>query len=227
VAAKSWKLSPSDFAFLWEECRRCFYLKAVRDFYRPRPIMPKIFTLIDSHMKNFYSGKRIHEIAERIPPGVVKLSENWVTSQPIVVSGRLSTCFVKGKFDTVVRFDDGTYGVIDFKTSQRKSDHVPLYSRQLHAYATALENPAPGALRLAPVTRLGLLIFEPSTYAQGKTGRVGFAGDITWLEVHCDDGAFLALLGDVLDVLDSPAPPSAGPSCQWCQYRNSSRRTGF
>src|SRR5437764_951732 len=108
-------------------------------------------------MKNFYSGKRTHEIAEGIPLGVVKLGENWVTSQPIVVPGRSSTCFVKGKFDKVVRFDDGTYGVIDFKTSQRKSDHVPLYSRQLHAYATALENPAPGTLHLAPVTRLGLL----------------------------------------------------------------------
>jgi hypothetical protein len=50
---QNWKLSPSDFAFLWEECQRCFYLKVVRQFYRPWSPMPKIFTKIDGIMKRY------------------------------------------------------------------------------------------------------------------------------------------------------------------------------
>ena len=49
--ATRWRLSPSDFAFLWEECKRCFYLKVVKEFYRPRSLMPKIFNVIDAQMK--------------------------------------------------------------------------------------------------------------------------------------------------------------------------------
>ena len=54
----NWKLSPSDFAFLWEECRRCFYLKVVSDFKRPSTPMPKIFTTIDQLMKQRFAGRR-------------------------------------------------------------------------------------------------------------------------------------------------------------------------
>ena len=52
---QNWKLSPSDFAFVWRECKRCFYLRVAKGFQRPRPIMPKIFTLIDAKMKTYYS----------------------------------------------------------------------------------------------------------------------------------------------------------------------------
>ena len=159
---RCWKLSPSDFAFLWEECKRCFYLKVVCQFARPRSPMPKIFTQIDLLMKQYFSGKSTTDIAPTLPPGVVGFGEQWVESQPISLPDHTSTCFIRGKFDTVVRFEDGSYGVIDFKTSESRSEHVPLYSRQLHAYAYALENAAPGKLQLSPVSRLGLLCVEPS-----------------------------------------------------------------
>lgn len=223
---RNWKLSPSDFAFLWEDCKRCFYLKVAKEFHRPRSIMPNIFTIIDSEMKKFYSNKRIEEIAEGVPPGIVKYGEKWVGSEPIEIPGRSSRCFVSGKFDTVVKFDDGTYGVIDFKTSQRKSGHVSLYSRQLHAYAHALENPAPGKLGLGPVSRLGLLIFEPSRYVQGKVN-VGLAGKLSWIEIPRNDALFLDFLSEVLGVLEMDSPPPANPDCDWCKYRGNSRSTGL
>lgn len=223
----NWKLSPSDFAFLWEECRRCFYLRVARGFQRPRPVMPKIFTLIDSEMKTFYSQKRTEDIAKGMPPGVVAYGERWVESQSISVPGFSVTCFVKGKFDTVVRFDDGTFGVIDFKTSQRKSEHIPLYSRQLHAYAHALEHPTAHGFAANPVTQLGLLVFEPSQYTQGKTGRVGFAGEISWVPVPRNDASFTEFLAQVMTILESPEPPPASPNCEWCKYRQNSRSTNL
>lgn len=215
----NWKLSPSDLVFLWEECKRCFYLKEVHGFNRPRPIMPKIFTLIDVEMKNFYANKRTEEISDKLPPGVIEHSEKWVESVPIQIEDCSSTCFVRGKFDTIARFDEGSYGVIDFKTAQRKSEHIPLYSRQLHSYALALENPAPRAFSVSPITKIGLLVFEPAKYTQGKTGVVGFAGNMSWIEIQRDDGLFKQFLKEVINLLEQPTPPAPNPECEWCRFR--------
>lgn len=189
--------------------------------------MPKVFNIIDSQMKKFYTGMRTEEIAEGVPPGVVMFDEKWVESTPIRIDGRSSTCYIKGKFDTIVQFDDGSYGVIDFKTAQRKSEHIPFYARQLHAYALALENPKMGNFGVSPVSRLGLLVFEPKKYAQGKTGLVGFAGNVSWIEVKRDDVSFRKFLGDVLDILELPEPPPHSPGCDWCKYRQETRSSGF
>lgn len=227
AALRNWKLSPSDLTFLWEECPRCFYLKVARDFLRPRPIMPKIFTVIDQQMKGYYGGKRAESISPSMPSGVVSYSERWVESRPISLPESTSTCFIKGKFDTVVQFDDGSYGVVDFKTSQRNSDHILLYSRQLHSYAYALENPAPGKLNLRPISRLGLLVFEPCNYHNSDGQGASLSGEITWLEIPRDEQGFLEFLAEVVAVLEQPEPPGGSPSCEWCQYRDISRRTAL
>ncbi len=222
-----WKLSPSDFAFLWEECKRCFYLKIVRGFERPHPTLPKIFNVIDSSMKAHYGGRRTETIAAALAPGFVEFGEKWVESRPIQVPGRASTCFVRGKFDTVVRFDDGSYGIVDFKTSERRAGHVPRYGRQLHAYAHALENPAAGKFGLSPISRLGLLVYEPVAYSHQAPNSAALSGEVSWIEVPRDDGSFLAFLSDVLAVLELPEPPDGASACEWCRYRNASRRTGL
>jgi hypothetical protein len=222
-----YKLSPSDFAFLWQECKRCFYLKVVHNMKQPRSPMAKIFILIDSEMKRFYSDKRTETITEGIPEGRIEYSEKWVESVPFEVPGHRSKCFIRGKFDTAFHFEDGSYGVVDFKTSERNSAHIPLYSRQLHAYALALEHPAPEQLSLKPISKLGLLVFSPSTFTQGKTGMVGFAGRATWVEIPREDEKFFSFLAEVLDVLERPEPPAPSPECQWCSYREQSRKTGF
>ena len=67
-----------------------------------------------------------------------------MVSKAISISGRSSTCYFRDRLDTLLKLDDGAYSVVDFKTLKRKSEHIPLYARQLHAYALALEKPAPG-----------------------------------------------------------------------------------
>ena len=158
----TYKLSPSDLTFLWDDCKRCFYLKVVNKIARPSTPMPSIFIKIDGLMKSFYQGKATGELCPDLPPGFVQFGEKWVESQPISLPGYTSACYIKGKFDTVVRFADGSYGVVDFKTSTPKPAHLAFYGRQLHAYAYALEHAEVDKFSLSPISRLGLLVVEPN-----------------------------------------------------------------
>jgi hypothetical protein len=104
---------------------------------------------------------------------------------------------------------------VDFKTCDRNETHIPLYSRQLHAYTLALERAAPGRFALAPIRRLGLLVFEPRTFANNGT----LEGGLVWIEVERNDTAFFQFLKNVADVLGLPTPPESNPKCEWCRYR--------
>ena len=223
----NWKLSPSDFAFLWEECRRCFYLKVAQDFKRPSTPMPKIFTTIDQLMKQRFVGRRTDEVVAGLPGGVFEYGEHWVESLLLAVPGHAASCFIRGKFDTVIRFDDGGFGVVDFKTSARNSEHIPLYARQLHAYACALEQAAPGRLALSPVRRLGLLVYEPDAFEHQTAGADRLSGTLSWIEIPRENGGFMDFLGEVLEVLEQPVPPAGSASCPWCAHRDTARRTGL
>ena len=219
----SFKLSPSDLTFLWDECPRCFYLKVVLKFNRPWSPFPKIFNRIDKLMKDYFEGKSNTYISSNLPDGHVMCGEKWVTSRTISLPNHRRTCYIKGKFDTLVKFDDSTYGIIDFKTSEAKQEHVAFYSRQLHAYAYALEHPAPGSLALSPVTKLGLLCVEPTSMDQLHDQKIAYIGDVTWLDCPKDEQGFLTFLDEVLTVLERPAPPAPAPKCRYCTYREAAR----
>lgn len=219
----AWKLSPSDFAFLWEECPRCFWLKVRAGFRRPWTPFPKIFTQIDEAMKEACASRELSELAPGAPEATVVYDEHWVESRPVRPPGSDSRCFVRGKFDTLARFEDGSYALVDFKTSARKDDHIPLYSRQLHAYAHALENAAPGDFSVPQVRRMGLLVYEPQLFTSGEPGAASLDGRLSWVEVERDDEAFLNFLGDVTALLEREEIPAAGDDCGFCEYRDETR----
>jgi len=189
--------------------------------------MPGIFSVIDSEMKRCFSGKRLETFVTGVPSGVVMDKTDWVQSKPISFPDKDSTCFIKGKFDTVVKFDDGSYGVIDFKTSAIKPEYVSLYGWQLHAYAYALENPAPGHLLLAPISRLGLIVYEPGVFLSDKIDSAMLRGKLSWLEITREDKAFLEFIREIISVLEQSVAPGGSPSCEWCNYRDTSKRTGL
>lgn len=217
------KLSPSDLTFLWDECKRCFYLKVNYKFSRPSTPMPAIFTKIDGLMKGYFEGKATSDFTPDLPSGIIQHGDKTVYSQQIRMAGHSLECYITGRFDTVVKFDDGSYGVVDFKTSTPKPSHIAFYGRQLHAYKYALENPAPGRLLLSPISKLGLLVVEPNAMERTQDGRIGYYGNVTYSDIPRDDNAFLAFLGEVLALLEQPDPPSPAKDCPWCQYREAAR----
>lgn len=223
---KSIKISPSDLTFLWDECPRCFYLKVAMGISRPPTSFPRIFGRIDLLMKRLFESADTTELNPDLPAGRVLFGERWVESRPLPRAAE-PPVFLRGKFDSVVAFDDGSYGVVDFKTSEPNPKQIPFYSRQLHAYAYALEHAAPGKLSLAPITRLGLLVVEPIDIARDEHRRINYVGDVTWLEIPKDEAGFLTFMDGVMDLLALPEPPAAAESCAFCKYREGSRIHGW
>lgn len=224
---KDFKLSPSDLTFLWDECPRCFYLKVVKKFNRPSMPFPKIFNQIDRLMKDFFYDLPTNEISGELPPGKVAYASKWVNSTPISFAHHSASCFIRGIFDTVLQFSDGTFAVVDFKTTRPSPDHVPFYARQLQAYSYALEHAKIDSFSLHPITRMGLLCVEPFAMQRTASGNLAYEGQVTWMECPKDDDSFLAFIDAVLAVLDSPEAPTANESCSFCTYRENSRTTGF
>ena len=219
----NYKLSPSDLTFTYEGCKRCFYRKVVNGISPPSIPLPSVFSQIAGLLKNYYDGKRTSELHVELPSGVVSHGEKWVRSETITLLGHESTCYINGRFDIVVSFDDGTYGVFDFKTSNPSRESSTMYSRQLHAYAYALEHPAPGKLALSPISKLGLLYFYPDAVSQTDIKRLHYESEITLVDIKKNENSFLKFMDQVLTVLESSEIPECSPNCQWCNYSNGNR----
>lgn len=213
-----YKISPSDLTFGWDGCHYCFYMK-LKHGISIAGIFPGIFGRMANLTSEFYMGRSAQDISTTLPPGTVTLREKYVKSAPIALPGAANACYVKGRFDAVIEFADGSYGIVDYKTSEAKQEQAAFYSRQLSAYAYALEHPAQGALALSPVTRLGLFVITPHRFEPSPQSEMVFVNRTTWMDVPRDDEAFLALLGEVVALLDSPAPPPPSPDCETCNYR--------
>ncbi len=220
----TFKLSPSDFAFLWEQCKRCFYLKVVHGIRQPSMPMARIFKVIEELQMELYEGKPTSEVSADLPPGIIRCGERWVESDVIQPPGKESSCYLLGKLDSLIEFEDKSWGVLDFKTTKVKSDYIHLYSRQLNSYAYGLENPSkrtrPGKeppLALSPISKIGLLCFEPSALSQPTVGRHSYEGDVAWIEMEKNFDGFLGFLSEVLDLLEGSMPEPTS-SCNWCNY---------
>lgn len=105
----------------------------------------------------------------------------------IKVPGTATTCYISRRFGIVAELEDSAPAVMDFKTGNRGKEKTHMCSRQLPAYVLALENPAEGALRLAPMSKVGLVYFRPEGYGQMPITRRVLEGPVMWVEIQRDD----------------------------------------
>jgi len=200
----------------------------VRGINRPYMAFPKVFGRIDSLMKNLFADQPTSVISPELPPGRVAMQGKWVNSAPIKFPGVSASCYIKGAFDSVLAFDDGSYAVVDFKTSSPSKAHIAFYGRQLSAYAYALEHPSEKGLHLEPISQLGLLYLDPVDIEHGEDHkRIVYGGEVTWQELPKDEPGFLQFMRGVLEVLSMPEPPPANENCGFCAYREEARRHGL
>lgn len=206
-----YKLSPSDFAYLWEECKFCYYQK-VKLGVSHSGVFPAMFGRINKLLQDSVIGKNLQEISVLMPSGIIDRQEGFIKS--IQIQG--TNCFVSGRYDLLIKLDDGTFAIIDFKiTTPDEEQILKKYATQLHAYKYALENPADG--NPVKVSKLGIVSVHPDEMKL-KDKKIVFTSTPTWHTITEDMDSFMEMIGEIDLVLNGQLPkPSA--TCKLCIYR--------
>lgn len=206
------KLSPSDFAYLWEDCKYCYYQKVKFGISHSGPF-PAMFTRINSLLQNSIMGMNLQDVHPGLPSAIVEIQEGHMESAPIPGTD----CFIKGRFDILSKLDDGTYALIDFKITTPDEEKIQKYASQLHAYKFALENPKNGAKALK-ISKLGVVSINPEEMKL-EGGKVIFTNKPAWHPVKEDMENFYGMIKDISSVLNGDLPQSS-KDCNLCIYRN-------
>ena len=215
----SYTLYPSDFGFLYQECKTCFYNKYKHNLWRPRFNMPSIFTKIDLQMTGFYDNKSSKLIDNSLEEGVIALGGTNVQSKPIIMKEYDMSLTIKGKIDSLILFEDNTIGIIDFKTTHISKEKVLLYFNQLSGYSLCLEHNDENVNKKYEVKTLGLAIFEPDSFSQDST-RASLSGEFKWQEIPQDKPKFKDFLKEVAELLSQPQL-EPNNKCNFCKYKHS------
>lgn len=214
---KLFKLSPSDFKYLWEDCKRCYYSKVVNGIELPSIGMPGIFGKMSGQVQIMAQKMGTKSLHPDLPDGIFEFKEGYLRSKPIPPSNK---SFVSGRFDLLAKFSDGTHGLIDLKITDPKEENLYKFSNQLHAYKFALENAQEGdrIKRVPKVSQMGLLIISPESVEFKSTGIV-FNTTPVWIPIKEDMDLFYTFIEGILKVITGKIPEE-NESCKWCVYRN-------
>ena len=63
-----YKLSPSDFAYLYEECKHCFCLKIKEGISRPSVPFPGVFSALNTRIQGSLVGKNLKTLSSILIP---------------------------------------------------------------------------------------------------------------------------------------------------------------
>ena len=206
-----YKLSPSDFAYLWEDCKYCYYQK-IKNGISYSGIFPAMFGKINGLLQSSIMGMDISDIIPGHPSGIVTVEEGFLRSK--IIPG--TNVYLSGRFDILTKLTDGSYGLIDFKiTTPDEEKILKKYTSQLHAYKFALENPTEGSP--IKISTMGAVSIHPDEMKL-VNGRVQFTATPTYHPIKENMDEFLKLMKEISDFLNGPAP-AEGENCSLCNYR--------
>lgn len=208
-----YKLSPSDFKYLYEDCKHCYYLKVKHGISLPSIGLPGVFSKMNALLQKAIIGMDLREINASLPAGKIQVKEGFLKSKPIPPS---NSCFISGRFDIVSELDDGRYAVIDFKITDPTDDKIQKFFPQLHAYKFALEHPGFGQPK--KVSRMGVVAINPEEISfPGED--VVFHAKPRFFEIEEDMERFYTFISEISKLLDGPLPADSD-ACAWCKYRH-------
>ncbi len=218
-----YKLSPSKFLFGYDRCKKCFYLDIRKGLTTPGAF-PSIFSKYDIIHKNSTDGLRTEDVCKEMPKGTFIKGPGDKFLESIDIKGNDGASgYISGKGDAFLELDDGSYAVIDFKTTSMSKDKAEDYSTQLHAYKYALENNRKDKPHLSPITKLGILIFEPDIkkkMEKDNSNSFGIFHKVNWFEIKINEKKFIDYVKKIIDLLNLDKIPESGSSCSFCEYRN-------
>ena len=161
-------------------------------------------------MRGAYQGQSSLKVAGK--EGVFDTKEYKLVSPLIPISDTVNIQF-SGKTDCLIRFDDGTVGILDFKTSDVKADTAQFYAPQLYAYRASID---------ANVSRMGLLCASPIEAQLGDRISIGFSE--TWVEIPIDEDYWQGFTDKLATLLLTPFDQVEGnPKCPHCEYQRNKK----
>jgi hypothetical protein len=201
-------IAPSDFAFLFDESPWAFHQKYVSGIKRPPLILPRIFNIIDSAIKDKYSDEDFSKVSKDLPQGILRTSSKWIKSKAIVNENYDLSVQIIGKIDGYVEYPDGTVSIVDFKTSEINEKYAGKYNRQLHSYCYGVTYPEnSNCLKLDNLTDPGLLVFQPNEFSIDYNCKARLLGDLKWQKFPLDLEAFENFIrNEVIPLLAGPEP---------------------
>lgn len=211
-------ISPSDFAFLYEESKWGFHSKYISGFKRPPVIMPKIFNIIDSAIKTKYIGENLYRINKNLPDAKLMCNDNgWVASKAIINENYPDLSIkIRGKIDAALEYTDGSHAIVDFKTSEINEKFLAKYKNQLFAYSYSVLNPENSTkFSLNNLKNTGLLVFEPDEFHIDYNDRAGLKGNFKWHEFELQLDEFEKFIKEeLIPFLSGPEPePLESDNC--------------
>lgn len=210
--AKLYKISPSDFAYLWNDCKHCYYQKVKNGITYSSPF-PAMFGKINGLLQTSIMGMNLQDVHPDLPSGIITIQEGYMRSK--VIPG--TNIFLSGRFDILSKLKDGTHALIDFKITTPDEEKIfKKYTSQLHAYKFALENPMEGTP--IKISKMGAVSINPEEMKL-KNGKIIFTTKPTYHAVEEDMDSFFKLISEISEVLEGKEPlPS--PTCSLCSYRS-------
>ena len=129
--------SPSEFAFGYSACKRCYYDLKI-DNLRVSTPFPSIFSKLDRLQKEFYHEKSTNILNANIEPGKIKTDYEKLQKSEILKDKKNRPFSLRGKIDAYVDHD-GFFSIIDFKVTDIDEKKIELYKTQLLSYAVMFE----------------------------------------------------------------------------------------
>ena len=108
--------SPSEFAFGFESCKRCYYDKKVNGIELKVPF-PGIFSKFDSLQKNFYHGKSCKTLTDKLEDGEIVGDYNKRLQSEILYDLKDRPFTMSGYIDGYIKHKD-SFTIVDFKTTK-------------------------------------------------------------------------------------------------------------
>lgn len=225
---KTIRIAPSDISFL-ADCPHCLWHK-YNTGLKNVSIFPGVFSTLDVNQKKYFNPLGTKAISNDLPDGEVdqRIADKFITSKVLQdFEGRPFQ--LGGKADLILKFYDGSYGVIDNKTAKIR-ENQDRYLYQLESYAAILEQPdlntsekffdANGVDRYAPVTHMGLSIFEPTEIVDHSDETVTQLFARRWQAVERNPKKLLTKITSMMDIITSPTCPDTS-ACDRCKlYKN-------
>ena len=212
--------------------RFCLHCAWVRLNVKPLPFQsfPGIFSTIDRYNKIIVHNHFDREnslpvwLKDLGPVGNYVNPPHWSKFQ---VTHEETGVTMRGEADGIFKMSDGSYTIVDYKTSKYSPAHRAMYSNyevQLNAYAYIGER-----LGLSPVRRLALVFMEPITDKQTAQNprlvddrgfSMGFEATIVDVALTPEE-LIPPLLRRVRDVAGMERSPVGSPGCKDCQAMDS------